>query len=170
MRFERRLLLLIAVVVALALQHSGSAHAQVVLPAIPLAEAPVSFVAPVVASPAAGEPKAAPWWATTLAVAGPLADGLSTVYAIGQSGPQARVMEGNAFYHRLFGSDVKAGEIMAFKVAQAALMGAVVHHAGKRNRAGAISVAVLTAGVNFAVSALNVRVARHAQRLNAGQR
>lgn len=107
-----------------------------------------------------------PWWATTLTVAGPLADGLSTVYAINQSGPNARVVEGNAFYHKLFGDDVTGNEIMAFKIGQAALFGTIVHYAGKTNRKAAIGVAVLTFAINITVSAVNVRNAHHAKRLN----
>lgn len=118
------------------------------------------------ASVQAQEAKPSPWWATSLAVAGPLADGISTVYALKQSGPNARVMEGNAIYARLFGADVKAGEILAFKVGQAALFGAVVHYAGKKERKAAIGVAILTAGINFTVSAMNYRNAQMARRLN----
>lgn len=102
-----------------------------------------------------------PWWATTLAVAGPLADGATTVYALRQPG----VVEGNTFYYRLFGSDVKAGEILAFKVGQAALFGAIVHAAGKQNRKAAIGVAVLTFGINVAVSGWNMKQAQRAQQL-----
>lgn len=113
-----------------------------------------------------------PWWATTLAVAGPLADGLSTVYASRQSGPYARVIEGNGFYGRVFGSDVTAGEIMAFKVGQAALFGAIVHYAGKQpeRRTAAIGVAIATAVINGYVTSLNIRTAHQAQRANGGRR
>lgn len=114
----------------------------------------------------------ASWWATTLAIAGPLADGFSTVYALNQSGPNARVAEGNGFYHKLFGADVKAGEIMAFKVGQAALFGAIIHYASKapEHRAKAIGVAIATAGINFFVASQNMRTAATARRLNAGVR
>lgn len=127
------------------------------------------------ASPAFGQvtepPKAGtPWWATSLAVAGPLADGMSTVYAMSQSGPYAQIAEGNGFYHKLFGADVKPAEIMAFKVGQAALFGAVVHYAGKQNRKAAIGVAIATAAINFTVSAMNCRNGQHVKRLNAGAR
>lgn len=111
-----------------------------------------------------------PWWATTLAVAGPIADGLSTVYAIRQSGPNARVIEGNGLYYKMFGSDVKPGEIMAFKVAQAALMGTVVHFGGRHSREMAIGTAILQSGINFFVASLNMRTAAKAKRLNTGQR
>lgn len=114
----------------------------------------------------AQDEKPAPWWATTLAVAGPLADGVSTVYAMKQSGPHARVIESNGFYRGLFGADVTSGEVMAFKVGQAALFGAIVHYAGKKDRKAAIGVAILTAGINFTVSALNVRAAQQARRMN----
>lgn len=114
--------------------------------------------------------QSAPWWATTLAVAGPLADGFSTHYAIGQSGPYARVLEGNTFYHKLFGSNVTRNEILAFKVGQAALMGALVHYQGKSNRKAAIATALITAGINFTVSALNVRNGMLARDLNRGRR
>lgn len=109
-----------------------------------------------------------PWWATSLAVAGPLADGMTTVYAIHASGPYARVAEGNPIFSKLFGSDVTPGEIMAFKVGQAALMGTLVHYQGKSNRKAAIATAVITAGINFTVSALNYRNGQRARRLNGG--
>jgi hypothetical protein len=119
---------------------------------------------------ASAEPRPAPRWATMLAVAGPLADGLTTVYAIGQSGPNARVVEGNAFYYKLFGADVKPAEIMAFKVGQAALMGSFVHFIGKRSHKAAIAAAILQSAANFFVASQNVRTARSAGRLNAGGR
>lgn len=112
----------------------------------------------------------APRWATTLAVAGPLADGLTTVYAIRQSGPNVRVSEGNNFYYKLFGADVKPGEIMAFKAGQAALMGAMVHYAGKQSKKMAIGASIVSAAVNFWVSSQNVRAGNMASRLNAGTR
>lgn len=45
--------------------------------------------------------------------------------------PHAQVKEGNSFYNKLFGANVKSYEIMAFKVVQAAFMGHGVH-AGAR--------------------------------------
>jgi len=128
----------------------------------------VLLLLPVSASAQDGKPS--PWWATTLAVAGPLADGMSTVYAINQSGPHAKVMEGNTFYHKLFGADVKGAEIMAFKVGQAALFGAIVHYAGQKDRKAAIGVAIATAAINFTVSALNVKNGMLARDLNRGRR
>lgn len=137
--------------------------------ALAAASAPemVAFASPVSPDSTVPTPRPAPWWATTLAVAGPLADGLTTVYAINQSGPNARVVEGNGFFQKLFGADVKPGEIMAFKVGQAALWGAIVHYAGRTERKPAIGVALLTAGVNFFVASRNMRNASTAKRLNA---
>lgn len=85
-------------------------------------------------------------------MAGPLADGLSTVYALRQSGPQARVIEGNAFYYKLFGSDVKPREILAFKIAQAAVMGYGVHVSGKHSLEKAVGSAILQSAINFWVA------------------
>ena len=102
--------------------------------------------------------RGSPWWATSLAVAGPLADGVSTVYALRQPG----TVEGNPFYARLFGSDVSSGQIMAVKIGQAAVMGVVVHQVGKRSRKAAIGLSLLSAGLNLAVSAHNVRTAQRA--------
>jgi hypothetical protein len=116
------------------------------------------------------EPRPAPRWATTLAVAGPLADGLTTIYAIRQSGPNARVVEGNRLYYKLFGADVKPAEIMAFKVGQAALMGSFVHFIGKRSQKAAIATAILHSAVNFYVASQNMRTATAAARRNAGTR
>lgn len=111
-----------------------------------------------------------PWWATALAVAGPLADGLSTVYALRQSGPTVKVSEGNGFYHRLFGSNVKGGEILAFKVGQAALMGYSVHVTGKNSVKRAVGVALVQSSINFFVASRNMKTASMAKRLNAGAR
>ena len=112
--------------------------------------------------------KGTPWWATTLTVAGPLADGLSTIYAAHQSGPHAQVIEGNGFYRTLFGADVTTNEIMAFKVGQAAVFGAIVHYAGKQpgGRGKAIAVSLACTALNVAVTTMNVRTAQQAQRLN----
>jgi len=140
-----------------------------VLPATSLAS-PMAASPPVAATTTSSEPSRTPWWATTLAVAGPLADGLSTVHAIKQSGPKARVMEGNTFYHKLFGADVKAGEIMAFKTAQAALMGLAVHYGGQTSRERAIGAALVQGALHTVVSVLNMRAAATARRLNAGQK
>ena len=107
-------------------------------------------------------------WATTLAVAGPLADGLSTWYAMRQSGPIAQSVEGNRFFHRLFGSDVKGGEIMLFKVGQAALLGALVHYNStvRAHRAYAIYAAVVTVALHGWVASQNLRIAQRVKRLN----
>ena len=114
--------------------------------------------------------KGAPWWATTLAVAGPMADGLSTHYAIGQSGPNARIAEGNGFYSHLFGSNVTRNEILAFKVGQAALSGLIIHYAGKEDRKRAIASAVIMAAIHATATTMNLRAARQARRLNGGAR
>jgi len=103
--------------------------------------------------------QSAPKWAVILATAGPLADGMSTYYALGQS----NVREGNPFYSKLFGSDVTRGEIMAFKVGQAALTGGIIYAAGKTNRKAAIGVAIATAVINFGVSYWNIQQAQKAK-------
>ncbi|MDP2054398.1 MAG: hypothetical protein Q8N52_04375 [Acidobacteriota bacterium] len=100
-------------------------------------------------------------------MAGPLADGLSTVYALRQSGPMVKVSEGNGFYHHLFGSDVKAGEILAFKVGQAALMGYAVQVGGKHSREGVIGSAIIQSALHFFVASRNMKTASLARRLNA---
>ena len=111
-----------------------------------------------------------PWWATTLAVAGPLADGLSTVYALRQSGPNARVSEGNGFYRHLFGSDVKAREIMAFKAAQAALAGYAVKVGGGYSLETVVGSAIIQSAIHFFAASQNMKNASLAKRLNAGAR
>lgn len=111
-------------------------------------------------------PKGTPWWATSLAVAGPLMDGASTVYAINQSGPKMQIKEGNGLYYRLFGSNVRPGEIMAFKVGQAALMGAIVHAAGKEHRGLAIGAALVQFAVNAWATSNNLHAAGIVRRLN----
>lgn len=129
-----------------------------------------AFTEPVASAATDAKRSGTPWWAMALTVAGPLADGLSTMYAIKQSGPVAKVMEGNSFYHKLFGADVKPGEIMAFKVAQAAVLGLAVHGAGKTSREKAIGSALILGGLQTFVSVMNMRAAETAKRLNAGQR
>jgi hypothetical protein len=103
----------------------------------------------------------APKWAVVLATAGPIADGLSTHYALGQPG----VREGNPFFSHLFGSNVTRNEILGFKVGQAALTGWAVHSVGKVDRKGAIGIALLTAGVNFGVSYWNMKQVEKARGL-----
>lgn len=128
---------------------------------------PVAFARPIAPAALSNSARPAPWWATTLAVAGPLADGLSTYYGIKQSGPNARVAEGNGFYHHLFGANVKPSEILAFKVAQAALMGYGVHAVGRQSRERAIGSALIQGAVHAVVSVLNMKNAAKARRLNA---
>lgn len=130
----------------------------------------VPFVAPVDAESSALARRGAPWWPTALAIAGPLADGFSTMYAMRQSGPNARVAEGNGLFHKLFGSDVTAGEILAFKVAQAALVGYGVRVTSKSSLEKAVGSALLQSAVNFWVTSQNMRNAARAKRLNAGTR
>lgn len=109
-------------------------------------------------------------WATALAVAGPLADGLSSWYAMRQSGPVAQSIEGNAFFHHLFGSNVKGSEILAFKVGQAALLGALVYHhsRSRQDREVAIFAAVMTAAIHSVVTVRNLQVAQRVKCLNSG--
>jgi len=135
---------------------------------------PSSFVPPViphaatVAMPRLEAPaKRTPWAFTALAVAGPLADGISTYWAIKQSGPIARVAEGNAFFHHLFGSNVTPGEILAFKIVQATVMGLNAHYTPPNRRERAIFAAVSSAVIFGVVSTMNVRGGLAARRLNA---
>jgi hypothetical protein len=107
-----------------------------------------------------------PWWATTLAVAGPIADGLSTMYALNQSGPAGRVYEGNGFYQHLFGSNVRPGEIMAFKVTQAAVIGLATHFAPKDRRAQVIANVVMSGAIYSVVTTMNMQAAAKARRDN----
>jgi hypothetical protein len=107
------------------------------------------------------------WWATTMAVAGPLADGLSTWWAMRQSGPRARVGEGNAFFHMLFGDNVKGSEILAFKVGQAALFGAFTHYVAKIDKERAVGSAILVASAHAVVTVFNVKNGLKAKRVNA---
>jgi hypothetical protein len=93
----------------------------------------------------------APWWATSLAVAGPIADGLSTQAALKQPG----IVEANPFF-----SGWSGNEILAFKVAQGAAMGYVVHRIGTRSRKAAIGTALVMTAVNVTVTSLNVRTLR----------
>lgn len=130
----------------------------------------VASANPVMGQEAPQTPQSAPKWAVGLAVAGPLADGISTKWAINQSGPNVRVMEGNTIFHKMFGSNVTSNEILAFKVGQAALMGTLVHYQGKQNRKAAIATALITAGINFTVSALNVKNGMYARDLNNRRR
>jgi len=104
-------------------------------------------------------PQSAPKWAIAMAAAGPLADGITTYHALQQPG----TAEGNAFFHHLFGSNVRPGEIFMFKVGQAALTGAVVYAAGKKDRKAAIGAALVMSAINFGVSVMNLRVAQRAK-------
>lgn len=108
--------------------------------------------------------KPAPWWATSLAVAGPLADGLSTHYALGH--PSVR--EGNPFFAHLFGSNVTRNEILAFKAGQAALYGWVTRSDWNRNRERAIGLLAVNVVVHAVVSGFNIQAARQARRLHHG--
>ena len=112
-------------------------------------------------------PRRTPRWVTTLAVAGPLADGLSTYWAIHQSGHGAAVTEGNGVFGRIFGSDVTPGEILAFKVGQAALSGLATHFASEETRPNVILSAIISVGIHGTVSARNIKNGRQARRWNA---
>ena len=107
------------------------------------------------------------WSITTMAVAGPLADGLSTYWAMKQSGPYASVAEGNGFYHKLFGDDVKPGEILGFKIGQAAAMGLITHFASEKHRAHVIVTAAMSAVLHGFASTINIKNGRAVRRFNA---
>jgi len=81
-----------------------------------------------------------------------------------------KVIEGNGFYHHLFGSDVKAREIMAFKVAQAALMGYAVKVGGGHSLETVIGSAIIQSAIHFFATSQNMKNAALAKRLNAGTR
>src|SRR5688572_29491395 len=84
-------------------------------------------------SSSAQEPEHKPlskWWSVAVA-AGPVFDGATTWWAMSQSGPAARIREGNGFYHKLFGNDPKGWQIMAFKTGQAAILAYGMHEIGK---------------------------------------
>ena len=108
----------------------------------------------------------APWWLTGLAVAGPLADGLSTYYAMQQSGPVAKVVENNRFFHHVFGSNVRPGEILAFKLGQAVIMGYGVHAGYRNDKEKAIGIALMQAVMGGWYAARNLDNAARARQLN----
>lgn len=70
------------------------------------------------------------WWAAAVA-AGPMIDGATTWWAMRQSGPGMKIREGNGFFTKLFGPDVKGWQIMAFKTGQAAVLAYGMHEIGK---------------------------------------
>lgn len=139
---------------------------EAILPAVP-ASGFVALATGVTPEAISTDSRDAPRWATMLAIAGPLADGLSTVYALRQTGPHAQVKEGNSFYTKLFGANVKSHEIMALKVVQAAFMGYGVHAGARKNMERAIGSAILQSAVNLFVASRNMKSAAAARRLNA---
>lgn len=108
------------------------------------------------------------WWAVAVA-AGPLVDGATTWWAMSQSGPGMKIREGNGFFQKLFGQDVKAWEIMAFKAGQAAILGFGMHEIGKTKDGveRVIYSVVLNSVVSGVASTINVRRGMQARRLNA---
>lgn len=108
------------------------------------------------------------WWVAAVA-AGPLIDGATTWWAIGQSGPAMTIREGNGFYHKLFGPDPKGWQVMAFKTGQAAVLAWGVHEIGK-NKEGVERViysVLMNCAVSGVASTLNIRRGMRARRLNA---
>lgn len=130
---------------------------------LPPAIQPVEFLPETQPKPS----KRTHWSITTLAVAGPLADGFSTYWAIKQSGPHAQVAEGNTFYHKMFGQDVKPGEILGFKIGQAAVMGLVTHFAGEKYRPHMLVTAAASAVLGGFASTINIKNGRAVRRFNA---
>lgn len=126
----------------------------------------VAHVAPVPMNHAPEKTSRTPWGWTLLAVAAPLADGASTWWGMSQSGPAVAVVEGNGFYHKLFGANVTGGKIMAFKIGQATVNGLATHFAPKDRRANAIFGAVFSGALHGYVSVGNVRNGRFARRAN----
>lgn len=150
---------------------AAASSTTIVIPADPILPAAsvsglTGFAEPIVPETVSITAPSAPKWATMLAIAGPLADGLSTMYAMRQSGPHARVAEGNGFYGKLFGSNVKGYEIMAFKVAQAAFFGYSTHVGGRKNMERAIGSAIMQSAINFWVTSRNMKNAAKARSLN----
>jgi len=115
-----------------------------------------------------GLPQRLHWGWAVVAALGPLADGISTKWGIEQSGPVARVVEGNVFYHKLFGSNVTANEILAFKVGQAALSAWLARrpftHGDQKEKI--IGGVLINVALHSTVSVLNVRNGLKVRRLN----
>lgn len=167
-----------AVIAVLALAVSSSVSAQSVvlesqallaLIKQPVIEAtslvPVAFVVEV-RPDLPTKPDHAPRWATAISIAGPLVDGLSTVYALRQSGPARHVQEGNGLYQRLFGADVKPGEILGFKIGQAVVMGLATHFAPKDKRAQVLFNVIAAGALQSFATTMNIREGVRARRAN----
>ncbi len=108
------------------------------------------------------------WWAAAVA-AGPMIDGATTWWAMSQSGPGMKIREGNGFYTKLFGPDVKAWQIMAFKTGQAAILAYGMHEIGKSKDGveRVIYSVVLNGVVSGVASTINIKRGLQARRLNA---
>lgn len=102
-------------------------------------------------TPATACAQSAPKWAVGLAVAAPMADGLTTWSALQRHG----VREGNPIY-----GSASANRILGLKVGQAVAQGLIVRAIGKRTRKGAIVAAVVPAVVYGVVSVRNLRAGR----------
>lgn len=110
------------------------------------------------------------WWTVgvpIVAAAGPMFDGATTWWAMEQSGPHADAMEGNPFFHTVFGDDVKPLEIFAFKAGQAALTAAATHYLLKTGKKKRIASALIANVVTHAtIGTMNIKNGRKVRRLN----
>lgn len=120
----------------------------------------------VIAMASIERPSTAPTSAVVGAFLMPMADGFSTCYAMAQSGPVVRVVEGNGIY----GANASCEKVLVVKALQSVLLGFGVREAGKSSRAMAIGASVVQAVVHGWATARNLRNAQVAQRLNGGGR
>lgn len=115
---------------------------------------------PAISAPAP-ERKRAPAWAQIMNIAGPLADGLSTVHAMNQSGPlpdgrgYVNVGEANPMY----GKNATAGKVMAIKGGQAAISALVSHFFPKVAKPLGIANGVM-GGVGVGINMKNANYAK----------
>lgn len=113
-----------------------------------------------------GKEKKANKWATISAVAGPLADGLSTQWAMNQSGPNVQIAEGNP----IFGKNPSGGKILGIKALQAAISGLLTHYGGKTHPESANVFGFGTGAINGTAAAFNIKNGLHAKELNKGSK
>lgn len=103
-------------------------------------------------------------WAMMGNVLGPLADGISTKWAIDQSGPNMQVRELNP----LFGKNPSSNKILGIKAGQAAIQGLMSHFVGKKSPMVAKILGAMNAGVGGAMAVKNVRNGLAAKKANEG--
>lgn len=110
------------------------------------------------------KPDVAGKWATALAVLGPLADGISTKWAMDQSGPNMKIAEGNP----IFGKNASGNKILGIKAGQAALQGLLTHLAREIAPNSARVAGVSSALIGGIPAAMNVRNGLKAREANKG--